>query len=183
MPSYCSSTSPTRGDILAATERFLSAFANNKTHPLTLLTYFSTSAPVTIQHYPSTCTHPQSSLLRGPNAIRSYFDLLATHWTRTGLRMHQRTLEVDAAARRVVVQGCVTWTWKRSGRSWVEEFTCTMGFDEALKIVSFAVRTESASKTCIMQAKDVDETPIPIPTAPPPPLPLFAAQGPLCVSR
>lgn len=149
-------SSPTREQLLAATERYLAAFANNKTHSLTLLSYFSTTSPIWIQHYPATCSHPQSSLLRGPNAIRSYFDLLATHWTRTCMR--RRTLQADAPTRTIVLEGSVTWTWKKSGRSWVEDFTCTLAFDELLKIVSFSVRTDSEVKTCVMRAKDVDDS-------------------------
>jgi len=150
------SSSPTREQLLAATDRYLAAFANNKTHPLTLLSYFSTTSPISIQHCPATCPHPQSSLLRGPNAIRSYFDLLATHWTRTCV--HHSTLQADASTRTIVFEGSVTWTWKKSGRSWVEEFTCTLTFDDLFKIVSFAVRTDSAVKTCVMRAKDVDDS-------------------------
>ncbi|GLB38733.1 hypothetical protein LshimejAT787_0505980 [Lyophyllum shimeji] len=157
MPSFCTtSPSPTRERLLAATDRYLAAFADNKTHPLTLLSYFSTTSPISIQHYPDACSHPQSSLLRGPNAIRSYYDLLATHFTRTC--GHRHTLQVDACTRTVIFEGSVTWTWKRSGRSWVEEFTCTLVFDELLKIVSVAVRTDSAVKTCVLRAKDVDDS-------------------------
>ncbi|KAG6840787.1 hypothetical protein C0991_004327 [Blastosporella zonata] len=146
---------PTREQLLAVTDRYLTAFANNKTHPMFMLTFFSTIYPVTIQHYPSSSTHPQASLLRGPNAVRSYFDLLATHWTRTAV--HQRTIDVDPLTRTVILEGSVTWKWKKSGRSWVEEFTCTLTFDELLKIVSYAVRTDSPLKTCLMRAKDTDD--------------------------
>ncbi|KAG6917305.1 hypothetical protein DXG01_003146 [Tephrocybe rancida] len=150
---------PTREQLLVVTDRYLAAFANNKTHPLFLLTFFSTISPVTIQHYPSTSTHPQASLLRGPNAVRSYFDLLATHWTRTAV--HKRAIDVDPFTRTVVFEGSITWKWKKSGRSWVEDFTCTIAFDELLKIVSYAVRTNSPLKTCLMRAKDIDDDPVP----------------------
>ncbi|KAF8074049.1 hypothetical protein FPV67DRAFT_784034 [Lyophyllum atratum] len=150
------SSSHMRDQLLTATDHFLTAFASNKTHPLTLLSHFSTTWPTSIQHYPSTCSHPQSSLLRGANAIRSYFDLLATHWTRSCV-VH-RTLQADISTRTVVFEGNVTWTWKKSGRSWVEDFTCTLAFDELLKIVSFSVRTDSEIQTCVMRAKDVDNS-------------------------
>ncbi|KAG6845066.1 hypothetical protein H0H87_001128 [Tephrocybe sp. NHM501043] len=146
---------PTREQLLAITDRYLTAFANNKTHPLFMLNFFSTIYPVTIQHYPSSSTHPHSSVLRGPNAVRSYFDLLATHWTRTAV--HKRTIDVNPFTRTVVFEGSVTWKWKKSGRSWVEEFTCTLLFDELLKIVSYAVRTDSPLKTCLMRAKDTPD--------------------------
>lgn len=161
MPTSTFSSSPlAREHLLAAKDRYITAFANNKTHPLTLLAHFSTTSPISIQHYPSSCTHPQSSLLRGPGAVRSYYDLLATHWTRSSLR--QDTIDVDVETRTIVLRGSVAWTWKKSGRSWMEEFTCTLVFDEALKILSYAVRTDSATKTCVMRAKDVDESPQPL---------------------
>ncbi|KAG6827510.1 hypothetical protein H0H92_011482 [Tricholoma furcatifolium] len=153
-----SSVQPTREQLLAATDRYLAAFANDKTHPLFMLAFFSTTSPVTIQHYPASSTHPQSAILRGPNAVRSYFDLLATHWTRSA--MYQRTIHVDPLARTVIFEGSVKWKWRKSGRSWVEDFTCTLIFDELLKIVTYAVRTDSAVKTCLMRAKDVDDTPM-----------------------
>jgi hypothetical protein len=52
------------------------------------------------------------------------------------------------------------WTWKRSGRSWREDFTCTLVFEDsdpaALRILSFMVITESAPGTCVMHAVDED---------------------------
>ncbi|KAG6899747.1 hypothetical protein C0993_007234 [Termitomyces sp. T159_Od127] len=154
-PNTFSST-PTREQLLAVTNRYLTAFANNKTHPLSMLTFFSTTSPVYIQHYPSNSPHPQASIIRGPNAVRSYFDLIATHWTRSPVA--HRIVNVDPYMRTIVFEGSVTWKWKKSGRSWVEDFTCTLAFDEQLKIVSYVVRTDSASQTCLMRAKDVDDS-------------------------
>jgi hypothetical protein len=88
----------------------------------------------------------------GLNAVRSYFDLLATHWTRSD--MQSQFVSADLDARRITFTGSVTWTWKKSGRSWREDFSCTVAFDEALKITHFGVRTESDTKTCIMRAVD-----------------------------
>lgn len=159
MRSNSSFVSPTsREQLLTVTDNFLNAFADNQTHPISLLTFFSTSSPVTIQHYPSSCPHPQSSLLCGQNAVRSYFDLLATHWTRSGLRHH--IIDVDPSTRIVLLDGSITWKWNQSGRSWVEEFRITLAFDEMLSIVSFSVRTLSGPGTCVMRAKDVDKAPM-----------------------
>ncbi|KAG5734058.1 hypothetical protein E4T56_gene15501 [Termitomyces sp. T112] len=149
-------STPTREQLLAVTNRYLTAFANDKTHPLYLLAFFSTTSPVTIQHYPSSSPHPQASILRGPNAVRSYFDLIATHWTRSPVS--HRIIDADPFTRTVIFEGSITWKWKKSGRSWIEDFTCTLAFDELLKIVSYVVRTDSASKTCLMRAKDVDDS-------------------------
>ncbi|KAG6889849.1 hypothetical protein C0992_003828 [Termitomyces sp. T32_za158] len=154
-PNTYSST-PTREQLLDVTNRYLTAFANDKTHPLSMLTFFSTTSLVSIQHYPSNSPHPQASILRGANAVRSYFDLIATHWTRSPIS--HKTIIVDSYARNVVFEGSVTWKWKKSGRSWVEDFTCTLVFDEVLKIVNYVVRTDSASQTCLMRAKDVDDS-------------------------
>lgn len=57
---------------------------------------------------------------------------------------------------RVVFCASVRWKWKISGRSWTEVFTCTLDYDEHLKIKNFFVRTESDAKTCLMLAVDRD---------------------------
>lgn len=145
------SPSPSQQQLLAAASSFLVALASN-THPLALLTHFSTTNPVSVQHYPATCPNPRGSLLRGTNAVRSYFDLLATHWTRSALQQHSFT--ADVPERTVVLVASVVWTWKRSGRSWVEDFTCTLVFDDAAKIVSLTVRTDSGPGTCVLRAVD-----------------------------
>ncbi|KAH0578036.1 hypothetical protein H2248_005592 [Termitomyces sp. 'cryptogamus'] len=136
-------STPTREQLLAVTNRYLTAFANDKTHPL----YF------TIHPAPHI---PKHLILRGPNAVRSYFDLIATHWTRSPVS--HRIIDADPFTRTVIFEGSITWKWKKSGRSWIEDFTCTLAFDELLKIVSYVVRTDSASKTCLMRAKDVDDS-------------------------
>lgn len=139
--------------LLAVSDAFFVALATN-TPPLRLLSYFSTTHPVVIQHAPSSCPNPRSSRLSGLNAIRSYFDILATHWTRTN--MHRHSIRADPALRRVVVSASVTWMWKKSGRKWNEDFTCTLDYDEGLKIVSFIVTTESGTSTCVMRAVDAE---------------------------
>lgn len=138
---------------MSATDAFFAALATN-TAPMTLLTYFSSTYLVIIQHAPSTCPYPKSSRLTGLNAIRSYFDLLATHWTRSDMQKH--SVQANTTDRTVVVKASVTWMWKKSRRSWREEFTCTLGYDEHCKIVSFIVRTESGPGTCIMRAVDIE---------------------------
>jgi hypothetical protein len=145
---------PTADQLVSACTKFLSAVSNN-TSPLA---HFSTTHPVSIQHCPARCINPHSFLLRGPNAVRSYFDLLATHWTRSKLNIH--TVVPHPAQARVIAKGSVVWTWKRSGRSWREDFTCTLVFEDsdpaALRILSFMVITESAPGTCVMHAVDED---------------------------
>ncbi|KAF9443897.1 hypothetical protein P691DRAFT_796952 [Macrolepiota fuliginosa MF-IS2] len=139
--------------LLTATDTFFRALAANQP-PLKLLAYFSTTSPVAIQHAPRTCPHPHSSRLHGLNAIRSYFDLLATHWERTAITQHSTS--ANSAARSVTTTASVTWRWKKSGRSWNEDFTCTLEFDDHFKICSFLVTTESSPSTCIMRAVDSD---------------------------
>jgi hypothetical protein len=146
---------PTSEQLIDACNCFFTALSNN-TPPLALLHHFSTTHPVSIQHCPARCPHPHASILRGPNAVRSYFDILATHWTRSNLTSH--AVSADPMTRRVVVTGSVIWTWKRSGRSWQEDFTCTLAFDDsdALKITNFIVLTESGPGTCVLRAIDPD---------------------------
>ncbi len=133
-------------------EAFFDAFAANGP-PIKMLHFFSTTSPTFVQHAPAECPHPMTSRVVGINAVRSYFDLLATHWTRSGASIRDE-LEVDAANRRVIIPASVTWKWRQSGRSWREDFIWTLGFDEMFKISSFIVRTMSGGGTCIMRAVD-----------------------------
>ncbi|KAH0577983.1 hypothetical protein H2248_007034 [Termitomyces sp. 'cryptogamus'] len=140
-------STPTREQLLAVTNRYLTAFANDKN------THFTCwpSSPQLLQS-PYSTIHPaphipKHLILRGPNAVRSYFDLIATHWTRSPVS--HRIIDADPFTRTVIFEGSITWKWKKSGRSWIEDFTCTLAFDELLKIVSYVVRTDSASKTCL----------------------------------
>lgn len=148
MPSI---SSPLTASQLSRACKFFNALASNASSPV-LLSHFSTSQEVTVQHYPAACPNPRSSLLRGPNAIRSYFDLLATHWTRSNLVQH--SIVSDPDARTVVTNASVTWKWRKSGHQWTEDFLCTLTFDDALQIVSLTVRTDSGPTTCVMRAVD-----------------------------
>ncbi|KAF9481114.1 hypothetical protein BDN70DRAFT_876717 [Pholiota conissans] len=141
-------------ELRASGQAFFDAFAAN-TPPIKMLHHFSTSSPAVLQHTPLDCPHPFTSKLSGSNALRSYFDLLATNWTRSNAHIRDE-LEVDASNRRVVIPASVTWTWKRSGRHWREDFTWTLDFDDTLKISSFVIRTMSGPGTCVMRAVDID---------------------------
>jgi hypothetical protein len=58
----------------------------------------------------------------------------------------------------VTIRGAsMRWTWRVSGRSWTEDFTCVLGFDEQGKIMRFEVRTEGDPETCVMRAVDDDK--------------------------
>jgi hypothetical protein len=138
---------------LATTDAFFQALAANQP-PLKLLAFFSTTSPVSIQHAPRSCPHPHASRLHGLNAIRSYFDLLATHWERKAIQLHSQV--VSKGSRSVTTTASVTWRWKKSGRTWNEDFTCTLEFDDHLKICNFLVTTESSPSTCVMRAVDPD---------------------------
>jgi len=149
----------TRNQLLFAADSLFADLASN-TPPLLLLYHFSTTHPVVIQHAPAACPHAKASRLTGLNAVRSYFDLLATNYTRDDIQKHAVHANVDT--RQVVVTASVRWMWKASRRTWREEFTCTLGYDEYLKVISFEVATQSSPATCVMRAVD---------TPPPPELP------------
>ncbi|PPQ71817.1 hypothetical protein CVT26_007732 [Gymnopilus dilepis] len=136
----------------ASTNAFFDAFSSNNP-PLKMLSFFSTTSPVIIQHAPATCPHPHTSRLDGSNAIRSYFDVLATHFVRSDAKILS-PLQVDLNKRRANLTASVTWKWKKSGRKFVEEFTWTLDYDEGLRIVSFVIRTVSGPGTCVMRAID-----------------------------
>lgn len=155
--------SPTHQQLLFAAEvLFLDLSANTSAN--ILIGHFSSTKEVVIQHAPALCPHPHTSRVTGLNAVRSYFDLIATHWFRSDTEIHGQTV-VDS--RHVAVTASVRWTWRLSGRSWVEDFVCTLDYDEHLKIVGMVVETQSAPGTCIMRAVDADPTESgDLPTAP-----------------
>uniref|UniRef100_A0A8H8CHF8 Uncharacterized protein n=1 Tax=Psilocybe cubensis TaxID=181762 RepID=A0A8H8CHF8_PSICU len=138
----------------ATTESFFQAFAL-ETPPVGMLSYFSHTSPAIVQHTPSNCPIPLSSRLEGNNAIRSYFDLLATHWHRSDAKIRS-PLQISVEKRRVILLADVIWTWKKSGRQWIEEFSWTLDYDESYKIVSFVIQTISSPGTCVMRAVDAD---------------------------
>jgi hypothetical protein len=131
----------------SAAESLLADIAAQKT-PQSLLSHFSTTQTVTIQHNYVHSTTPH--LFVGLHAVRSYFDLLALHWTRDDMQIHEYT--DDADKRRVVVKANVRWTWRRSKKSWREEFTCTLDFDEWLKVSKFVVESSPPEHNCVMLA-------------------------------
>ncbi|PPQ77080.1 hypothetical protein CVT25_014893 [Psilocybe cyanescens] len=140
----------------ASTETFFDAFAS-EAPPIGMLAYFSHTSPAIVQHTPSSCPYPQASRLEGTNAIRSYFDLLATHWNRSDAKIRS-PLQIDVDKRRVTLLADVIWTWKKSGRQWIEEFTWTLDYDEGFKIISFVIQTMSSPGTCVMRATDAEPT-------------------------
>ncbi|KAK7022163.1 hypothetical protein R3P38DRAFT_3195550 [Favolaschia claudopus] len=118
-----------------------------------LVTHFSPKEDIIIQHAPALCPDPYSSRLTGRNAVRSYFDLLETNWKKSeGQILSRAVVEPNT----VVVNACVKWTWRTSGRSWTEDFLCTLEYDDNLKVTSMIMETTSESGTCVMRAIDED---------------------------
>ncbi|KAJ7160185.1 hypothetical protein C8R46DRAFT_956385 [Mycena filopes] len=146
--------SPSRQQLLFAAEILfldLSADASSSI----LVRHFSTTREVVLQHAPALCPHPHTSRVTGLNAVRSYFDLLATHWRRSETQLHSRAV-VEGTKSQVVVTASVKWTWRLSGRSWREDFSCTLEYDDSLKVVEMIVETNSPQGTCVMRAVDAD---------------------------
>ncbi|KAJ7429080.1 hypothetical protein B0H11DRAFT_2167710 [Mycena galericulata] len=144
--------SPTKQQLLFAAEiLFLDLSANSPTS--ILVGHFSSTKEVVIQHAPALCPHAYTSRVTGLNAVRSYFDLIATNWSRSNTEIRARTV---VEPNKVAVTASVRWTWRLSGRSWVEDFVCTLEYDEHLKIIGMVIETKSASGTCVMRALDAD---------------------------
>ena len=142
-------------ELKVASQEFFKAFSLNIT-PQDMVSYFSTTYPVIIQHAPASCPHASVSRLIGPNALRSYFDLLATYWIRSDVKIRISPQVVDKRTRSVLLGASVTWMWRKSGRKWTEDFTWMIEFDEGLKIISLITRTVSEARTCVMRATDTD---------------------------
>ncbi|KAK7462351.1 hypothetical protein VKT23_007951 [Stygiomarasmius scandens] len=147
---------------IAANALFTDIFSNIPSS--TLLTHFSRTHPVTIQHAPAGDPHPQSSRLTGLNAVRSYFDLLSTHWHKGETKIHSIQIVTPsspgisngriATLPCVVLTASVQWKWKCSGNSWQEDFTCVLEYDDLVKVTSFVVHTDSLPETCVLRAID-----------------------------
>lgn len=139
---------PTQEQLLKAAQAFFNDLGANRSSA-DLLHYFSDTDLIRLSHSPvDTYTFP----LTGIQAVRSYFDLLSTHWTRDEINLHNISASVDD--QQVIVNASVKWKWKYSGRSWTEAFTCTLDYDECLRIKAFIVQTNSAPETCVMRAVD-----------------------------
>ncbi|KAJ7250040.1 hypothetical protein B0H12DRAFT_1052525 [Mycena haematopus] len=143
---------PSHQQLLFAAEMlFLDLSANTSSN--IVISHFSSTKEVVIQHAPALCPHPHTSRLTGLNAVRSYFDLIATHWLRSDTKIRTRTI---VEPNQVAVSASVQWTWRSSGRSWREDFLCTLDYDDNLKVIGMIVETTSPSGTCIMRAIDED---------------------------
>jgi hypothetical protein len=143
---------PTKRDELSlifATNNLFAAIASHSP-PVHLLAHFSRTELVIIDHTPASAPHAYPAT--GLNAVRSYFDLLSTHWICESFQRHDMVVRPEV--RQVVARASVIWTWRHSGRSWKEDFTCTLDFDDQLKVKHFLVRTTSPPSTCVMMAVD-----------------------------
>jgi len=133
----------------AAESLFADIAAQKPSH--IILSHFSVTHNVTLQHDYVHTTTPH--VFVGLHAVRSYFDLLALHWTRDDIQLHQCDIDVDK--QQVIIKASLQWTWRRSKNSWMEEFTCTLDFDDRLKVKGFIVKSSPPENTCVMLAVDV----------------------------
>lgn len=155
--SIASSRPPSKQDqLIHAANSFLAALSNPTRNSRMLLSYFSTRQTVTLDHSPSVTQYPQySAPFIGLSAVRSYFDLIAMHYTVVSVATH--SFQAFASQSRVVSISSIQWRWRSSGNTWTEDVSCTFEYDEQLKLKSFIVKTQSAEDTCVLRA--VDRTP------------------------
>lgn len=137
------------GPLQFAAECLFADIAAGKS-PKCLLTHFSVTDTVILKH---DCIYdPANFAFEGIPAVRSYFDLLALHWKKDDMQIHSTRVDLEKSC--VVLRASVRWTWKISGNSWREEFTCTLGFDEQAKVKRFIVETDIPKSSCVMHAVD-----------------------------
>ncbi|KAF7987020.1 hypothetical protein HWV62_123 [Athelia sp. TMB] len=116
----------------------------------TLLAHFSTTDTVVLRH---DCVYnPSPFSFEGLHAVRSYFDLLSLNWKKSDMQIHSK--EVDLTKSQVVLRASMRWTWRISGNSWREVFTCTLDYDEEVKVKKFIVETDVPKSSCVMHAVD-----------------------------
>ncbi|KZP18935.1 hypothetical protein FIBSPDRAFT_744702 [Athelia psychrophila] len=139
----------TTGPLQFAAECLFADIAAGKT-PQQLLSHFSTTDTIVLKH---DCIYdPSAFAFEGVHAVRSYFDLLALHWKKDDMQIHSTRVDLENSC--VVMRASVRWTWKISGNSWLEEFTCTLGFDDEAKVKKFIVETDVPRSSCVMHAVD-----------------------------
>jgi hypothetical protein len=164
----------TKDDLLGSAKRLFSDLASNA-GSTALLSHFSSNHQITLRHcatedmvdgqgnnatFPLTSTRsPCTStyVLTGHNAVRSYFDMICTHWTRSRVEVHHTSYSLPKYPNRppqVVIDFSITWTWNRSGHSWTEDCTMTIDFDDSAKMVNMLCQTTSGRETCVMHATD-----------------------------
>lgn len=61
---------------------------------------------------------------------------------------------VYADRSQVIIKASVQWTWRVSRRSWRENFTCILDFDEWLKVKGFVVKSNAPEDSCVLLAID-----------------------------
>jgi hypothetical protein len=146
-----------QSQLLQAANRFLAALSSPSSTSRILLSFFSTIQSVTLDHSPSNTHFPQYSMpFVGLHAVRSYFDLISMHYTRVSVTTH--TTHVYSAYSRVAATASIVWRWNSSGHIWTEDIHCTFEFDNALKMKSFIVKTQSPENTCVLRAVDRAES-------------------------
>ncbi|KAF9019649.1 hypothetical protein BDZ89DRAFT_992405 [Hymenopellis radicata] len=148
---------PTSPQLSVVVDKLLQSLFSANVSSNDRLSYFSKSRSVTIQHSYEGCPSPSMYRFTGLNAVRSYFDLIATHYDCTPLRLHSvpiRTRTTEEGTWQTVIQATVLWTWKSSGLTWQEDFTCTLDLDAGLKVASLVILTTSGEDTCLMRAVD-----------------------------
>jgi hypothetical protein len=119
---------PTSDQLQAAGDKLFADIAAS-TSPLLLLSHFSDTEIVVIDHA-HIDAHPAPNV--GLNAVRSYFDILTTHWSRSNLERHETFIRPES--HQVICRASVWWTWRSSGRKFKEEFTVTVDWDDQLKV-------------------------------------------------
>ena len=141
---------------LDAAAAFFADFSKNAA-PGRMLNYFSTAHPIEIHHAPALLPDgriPCLTRLTGPNAVRSYFDLISAHFTRAPIVINH--IEANASKSSVTADTTIIWTWRKSRRRWQEDLICTLRYDEAFQIISLTLETVSEPETCVLNAVDAD---------------------------
>ncbi|KAF8906335.1 hypothetical protein CPB85DRAFT_892234 [Mucidula mucida] len=142
---------PSAAQLTLAAEKLIFDISTNVSTSR-ILSHFSQNNNVIMQHSWSTCPNPNSYRFTGLNAVRSYFDLLSTHYERSSLMQH--SIHVVESTGCVIITASVQWTWKSSRHQWQEDYTCYIDYDSSLHVVSFIVVTTSPDWTCVMRATD-----------------------------
>jgi len=134
--------------ILNAVNALYVEATNTAVQALQITDYFSdTDCPV-FRHVPEEDVNTPAGWVYGHDGVRSYFDLLALHWTRQ-FCVRQSSITVDPVSRTCQFVLDIHWSWRRPGiPGWLEILECNQTYDFAYKIMRAEYITLSGRDTC-----------------------------------
>lgn len=135
--------SPTRRNLVEATQAFCDAFARKADIP-TILTHFSKIKTISAFEYGDRALAPfLGRSFEGEEGVKKYFEIIGSLLAYDSLKYSE--LIVDVEERKVGVKGQGRFTWLETRESWDETFAYVLDFDEDAKVVRYQIWADSGA--------------------------------------